>query len=282
MGAYPETSEPDMTQKNSISSKILDTSKLAVVIPAFNEESTIREVTESTLAHISKVVIVNDGSTDNTSEQLENIPVEILSNPKNEGKGFSLWKGFHHLLENEEFDALLTLDGDGQHAPEDIGSLIEEYKSFPDELIVGLREGRDSSAPPIRYFANQFANFWISWAAGRRIPDSQCGFRIYPAKLLRKLQGKSNEYRGFVFESEVLIDAARLGFGIRPASVRTIYKEGRRKSHFRPVTDSTNITLMVAKKLFSSIGNLPGLVNVLRTRDKETKGKHHRENKSAI
>ncbi|MGV7220114.1 MAG: glycosyltransferase family 2 protein [Nitrospinales bacterium] len=266
-----------MTLENPTSAKAFDTSRLAVVIPAYNEESTLRDVTELTLAHINKVVIINDGSTDNTSDQLESLPVEILSNNKNEGKGFSLWRGFHHLMENEDYDALLTLDGDGQHAPEDIQSLIEEYKKYPNELIVGLRVGRDSSAPPIRYFANQFANFWISWAAGRRIPDSQCGFRIYPVSLLRKLQGKSNEYRGFVFESEVLIDAARLGFGIRPAPVRTIYKEGRRKSHFRPVADSTSITLMVAKKLFSSMGNIPGLANVLRTRIKKTKRNHQSE-----
>lgn len=271
MGEYHEASKKNMSLESSNPSKTFDTSRLAVIIPAFNEESTLREVTELTLVHISKVVVVNDGSTDNTAEQLENLPVEILSNPKNKGKGFSLWKGFHHLLENEDYDAMLTLDGDGQHAPEDIESLIEEYKKSPNEIIVGLREGRESSAPPLRYFANQFANFWISWAAGRRIPDSQCGFRIYPSELLKKLKTKSKDYRGFVFESEVLIDATKLGFGIRPAPVKTIYKEGRRKSHFRPVADSTHITLMVAKKLFTSMGNFPGLANVLRSRTRQTK-----------
>lgn len=237
---------------------------VAAVIPAFNEELTLREVAEATLSHFSRVVVVNDGSTDNTVKQLDGLPVEILNNPLNEGKGFSLWRGFRRLLDDEEIDAVITLDGDGQHAPEDIERLMAEYRKSPDCLIVGLRTARGSSAPPTRFFANQMANFWISWASGRRIPDSQCGFRIYPSTLLRKLQSKSAEYSGFVFESEVLIDAARLGFGISSAPVQTIYKEGRRKSHFRPVRDTVKIALMVAGKLFSAWGSLPGLANILR------------------
>jgi glycosyltransferase involved in cell wall biosynthesis len=282
MEAYHEAYESNMTLTNRTSSHSLDTSRIAVVIPAFNEESTLREVVESTLNHISKIVVVNDGSFDNTSEQLKDLPVEVLINSKNEGKGFSLWRGFNHLLENKAYDSILTLDGDGQHAAEDIQSLIKEFYSYPNELIVGLREGRESSAPPIRFFANQFANFWISWAAGKRVPDSQCGFRIYPSELLRKLQQRSNKYKGFVFESEVIIDASKLGFGIRPASVRTIYKEGRRKSHFRPIVDSTRITLMVAKKLFSSMGNLPGLANVLRFRIKRPKRSFQSEDRPTV
>ena len=253
-----------MTQKGtSCSSRKISGPRLVAVIPAFNEEQTLKQVTEATLRHINKVIVVNDGSTDNTVDQLNGLQVEILSNPRNEGKGFSLWRGFGSLLDDEEIDAALTLDGDGQHAPEDIEELLAEYSRSPGQMVVGLRTERGNTAPPLRYMANQFANFWVSWAAGSRIPDSQCGFRIYPTALLRKLQYKSDKYKGFVFESEVLIDAARLGFGIRYAPVKTIYKEGRRKSHFRPVRDTVQIALMVAGKLFSSMGNLPGLANVL-------------------
>ena len=145
--------------------------RLAVVIPAFNEELTLREVVEETLAYVSKIIVVDDGSTDATAEQLKGLPVEIISNSCNEGKGPSLWRGFRRLLNNEEIDGALTLDGDGQHAPEDIEQLLAEYQKSPDQLIVGLRTGRESSAPPARFFANQFANFWISWAAGTVRPD---------------------------------------------------------------------------------------------------------------
>ena len=226
--------------------------RLVAVIPAFNEECTLKEVAEATLKHIDKVIVVNDGSTDNTVEQLHGLKVEIISNSENQGKGSSLWRGFASLLEDEKIDAALTLDGDGQHAPEDIDQLLAEYAKSPGQMVVGLRTARGKTAPPLRFLANQFANFWVSWAAGNRIPDSQCGFRIYPVALLRKLQYKSDKYKGFVFESEVLIDASRLGFGIRYAPVKTIYQEGRRKSHYRPVRDTAQIALMIAGKLFSS------------------------------
>jgi hypothetical protein len=104
--------------------------------------------------------------------------------------------------------------------------------------------------PRNRYYANRFANFWISWAAGQAIEDTQCGYRIYPAKVLLALRQRLASSRGFVFESEILIEAGRQGTSIVTVPVTAVYPQGRR-SRFRPVTDIALIVRMVAWKLAS-------------------------------
>lgn len=232
------------------------------LIPAYNEAATIRDVAERCLRQLDTLIVVDDGSADGTADRLAGLPVTVLRHGRNQGKAASLWDGFRHALELGA-DGVITLDGDGQHAPEEIAKLLETAARHPDSLIIGSRLWDKAAFPPARYRANRFANFWIGWASGQRLEDSQSGFRLYPATLLRRLLARGHHAAGFVFESEVIIDAARLGHRCFPARISAIYRNDARASHFHPARDIARIVLMVAGKLLARGLDPAGLVRSL-------------------
>jgi glycosyltransferase involved in cell wall biosynthesis len=219
-----------------------------VLIPAYNEAGTIRDLVERVLLQVPAVVVVDDGSTDDTSGQLQGLPVTVLRNERNLGKASSLWRGFAHAMA-EGAEHIITLDGDGQHRPEDIPRLLRLVQRSPDSIVIGSRLHDRANFPARRYYANQFARFWISWAAGHPVADTQSGFRVYPASLLRKLTRDDVPWNGFVFESEILIAAGAHEVHTLSVAIPGIYPTGARPSHFRPVWDIARIVLMVAGHL---------------------------------
>ena len=221
-----------------------------VVIPAYNEAATIRDVASRALRESTNVIVVDDGSTDGTAEALVCLPVAVLRNPTNCGKAASLWRGFQQALAAGAF-GVVTLDGDDQHAPEDIPRLLAEAAFYPDHVVIGARRRDQRCATFWRYAANRVADFWISWAAGYSFADSQSGFRVYPASLLRSVKIKHGKARSFVFESEILIEATRLGYRSLPVPIEALRRPGARRSYFRPVLDIARITRMVGWKLIS-------------------------------
>jgi glycosyltransferase involved in cell wall biosynthesis len=154
-----------------------------VVIPAYNEAATIRDVVSRALRESTNLIVVDDGSTDGTAEALVGLPVTVLRNPANCGKAASLWRGFQQAL-GAGACGIVTLDGDGQHEPEDIPRLLAEAASHPNYVIIGARRRDQRRATFWRYVANRVADFWISWAAGYPFDDSQSGFRVYPTSLV--------------------------------------------------------------------------------------------------
>lgn len=253
----------------------------AIIIPAFNEEKTIVDVCQRALAQAKFVIVIDDGSTDRTLELIQSLQAAsangasliVISNETNLGKAASLWKGMQHA-EQLGVDAVISLDADGQHCPEDVPRFIATATQQPNTIIIGARLADKSAIPAKRYYANKFANFWLSWAAGYVIDDSQSGFRLYPCDLIRKLSPDTQRSKSFVFESEILIDAAKLGFRSVPIKIEAIYNADARPSHFRGVTDILLITRMVAKSLISR-GMYPvGLFNI--TIMPLLKGKHSR------
>jgi len=230
-----------------------NTLKWMVLIPAYNEQATISKLIEQVLNQQPRqLLLVNDASTDNTAEILHSLQQKhnftLIDNPQNQGKAGSLWSGFEQAI-SKNFDVVITMDGDGQHRAEDLPLLLSEHQLHPHKLIIGARQ-RDLKTQPVgRFLANRFANFWISWAAGYGVQDSQSGFRLYPVELLRKLSSLKGKSEGFVFESEVIIEAAWQGHYTSVVSIPTIYHKNRRASHFQPWQDIKKITKMVAARL---------------------------------
>lgn len=222
--------------------------KIALVIPAYNEAPSLRQVASAALMQHSWVIVVDDGSTDSTAQCVANLPLTVLRLPNNQGKAQALWHGMEHALLHGA-SAVITMDADGQHGAEDIPRLLAANHAQPDLLIIGSRMHDRSQFPPSRYWANRFANFWIAWAAGYPLSDSQSGFRVYPAALLRVYRGARRKAHGFVFESEIIIEAGRRDYATLAVPIPAIYIASPRKSHFRPVLDILRITRMVAMKL---------------------------------
>lgn len=235
------------------------------VIPAFNEATTIRGLAQRVLVELSGLIVVDDGSVDDTGNRLNGLPIRVIRHPENRGKAASLWTGIQAALQSGA-TAIITLDGDGQHAPEDIPRLLEAHREHPSDIIVGARLQNRKEAPAARRFANGFADFWISWAAGVPIRDSQSGLRLYPAALLERIDVPYDKARGFVFESEVLIEAVRLGYGCHSIPIKSCYPTQARKSHFRPLVDIGAIVRMVAGKLLAQGMNPAGLYRILLAR----------------
>ncbi len=223
---------------------------VAVVIPAYNEAATIRDVAQRALQQLPLVIVVDDGSSDGTAERLEGLGAVVLRNESNQGKAASLRRGATEAIERGG-GAIVTLDGDGQHCPEDIPALLQAWRAEPHRIVIGSRLHQRDRIPAARYWANRVANFWIGLAAGTPIADSQSGFRVYPASVFRDAQLRYDRAHSFVFESEVLIEAARLGIRAHCVPVQVTYSGRARASHFRPVVDIARIVRMVAWRLIA-------------------------------
>ncbi len=186
------------------------TNPIALVIPAYNEAASLRQVATSALAQHPWVIVVDDGSTDATLQCVADLPLTLLRQPHNQGKAQALWRGMDHALQLGAA-AVITMDADGQHRAVDLPRLLAAWHAHPDHIVIGTRLHDRSQFPLKRYLANRFANFWVAWAAGYPILDSQSGFRVYPAHLLRAHRDTCRQAAGFVFESEILIEAGRCG-----------------------------------------------------------------------
>lgn len=240
----------------------LDSQQVTVVIPARNESSSIRGIVEACLRHISRVIVVDDASTDDTCAKLRGLPITLLHSDVQLGKGGALAWGFRTALAAGAL-AVITLDGDGQHDPADIPAFIAAANQYPQHLVIGARLKQLQYAPRKRLIANRVADFWISWAAGQAVRDSQCGQRLYPAALLQAVSPDASLKHGFVFESEVLIQGVRNGYPVVSVPIESRYPPDARASHFHPMHDIWRITQMVSGKLLLKGFYLPGLVRSL-------------------
>ena len=222
----------------------LDRHNVAVVIPALNEVLRIRGVVEGALAQCERVIVVDDGSDDDTAAQLADLPVTLLRHAQRMGKGASLRDGFREAL-RQGARAVLTMDGDGQHAASDIPRLLDAANRHPGCVVIGARLRKRSQQPMHRRLANEFGDWGIAWGTGYQVADSQSGQRLYPAAVaaLDEVPGED-----FVFEAQILISASRrLGTRCVSVPIESRYKsvhsgEQFRASHFRPLRDLWRIT----------------------------------------
>ena len=218
--------------------------RVAVLIPGYDVELTVAEVVRGSLAFVEKVLVVDDGSSDGTARVAESAGAQVLRHDRNLGKGAALQSGMRRLQELG-FTHAFTVDGDGQHLPAEIPVLLEACVESREAIFIGKRrreEGQEVAG--IRQFGNEFANWWVSRAAGRQLPDTQSGFRIYP---LEPTLGLGATRQHYDFESEILILAARRGVEIRSREVRVFYPPPDELiSHYAPWLDTIRIIRIVA------------------------------------
>ena len=258
---FSKTVATDLTLK---SVPLAPNPALAVVIPAYNEASTIAAVAAGARRMTPHVIVVDDGSQDDTAQIAEQLDVVVLRLSENQGKAAALIAGFQYAL-TLDVQGVVTLDGDGQHQWGDIGKISEAGLLAGNRIVIGSRLHQPENFPKSRLRANRIANFWISWAAGHRVSDSQSGFRYYPITLLQMMDFSRLRSSGFVFESELLIAAAHKGFPSISTPIPALYDgELFRPSHFKPVRDITRIVMMVAWALIRRGMNPYGLYRSLK------------------
>ena len=217
----------------------LPTDRVAILIPALNEERAIREVVLGALAVSTRVIVVDDGSTDATAERIADLPVTLIRHPQPQGKGAGLRDGFRHAL-TLDVDGVLTMDGDGQHLARDLPRLLAAAARHRDCIVIAARIRNRDQQPPARRRANAVADWGISWATAVPVADSQSGQRYYPRAVLALADLPAED---FVFEAALLIAACReLHQGVVAVPIDSRYEPQFRRSHFRPVRDIARIT----------------------------------------
>ena len=215
--------------------------RICVLIPSYNESRTIGSLVESLKSKGLNVVVVDDGSADPTAEVARQAGAYVLRHEQNKGKGASLKEGFRYILK-EDYGAVITMDGDSQHSPEDIPKFIKEAANPDLDLIVGNRMSSSKDMPLIRWITNHLMSSLISIICWRNIPDSQCGFRLIKRNVLEKLDLISSNYE---IESETIIEAQHKGFKVTSIPIQTIY--ARQTSQINPVIDTIRFFRFILK-----------------------------------
>jgi glycosyltransferase involved in cell wall biosynthesis len=214
----------------------------AALVPAYQAAAHLGEVLLRLQALPSPppVLVVDDGSRDATAEVARQHGARVISFAGNRGKGHALLAGFEAL---REYDAVVTLDADGQHPPECFPAFVAAADAGAD-LVLGTRE-ISPDMPPLRRFANRFSSAWCSAIAGQRVADSQCGYRLYRRELLVRTPVRASRYE---VETELAVRAARLGFRLAEVSIPTVY--GDETSHLSPTRDVPRIVAMMLRLTF--------------------------------
>lgn len=217
----------------------LKSMKTCVVIPTYNESRTIGGLVNDIKRKGLDVLVIDDGSVDDTGRIAKDRGAFLITHARNRGKGASIRRGFEHALKND-YGAVIMMDGDGQHNPEDLPRFIKAVEDTDAELIIGNRMGDIRSMPLLRRLTNGLTSHIISKFSGQHIPDSQCGFRLIKRNVLEKIRLIS---LNFEIESEILIRAAKQKFKILSIPIKTIYQG--EASRINPFLDTFRFIRMV-------------------------------------
>ncbi len=219
-----------------------DILKACVIIPTYNNAATLAKLIEDVAEYSNHIIVVNDGSTDDTLDIIKNYPlVQLVSYQTNVGKGWALRKAFKYAVE-KGYEYAITIDSDGQHFAKDLPVFIKALEAYPNAIIIGARNMDQSSVPGGSSFGNKFSNFWFKVETGISSPDTQSGYRLYPLLPLHKMRFTTFKYE---FEIEVLVKAAWKGIDIISVPVTVYYApKEERVSHFRPYKDFFRISVL--------------------------------------
>lgn len=210
--------------------------KVLAMIPAFNEAEHIAVVVTQARKYLP-VLVVDDGSADETSVIARQNGAEVFRQEPNQGKGTAIMNGFKYALEHG-YDAVITLDGDGQHDPDEIPLFLEDFTTNGSDLIIGRRDFR--KMPFVRMCSNSLGTWMYSWAIGQFIPDNQSGYRLISAALMRSMT--TSEFHGFEFEVEMIMRCVMDAHKLSWVTIKTIY--AGEKSHITPVRHAWRFFLL--------------------------------------
>lgn len=216
--------------------------KACVLLPTYNNAQTLEAVIQSLAAFTRQIIVVNDGSTDHTTDILARYPfLQVLSYMPNRGKGNALKQGFRYAWQ-QGYHYAISIDSDGQHYAHDLPTFLEAIKTHPGTLIIGARNMDQAHIPGKSSFGNKFSNFWFWVETGIRLPDTQSGYRLYPLEPLSKMKFFTRKYE---FEIEAPVRVAWKGVKVMPVPVSVYYPPAsERISHFRPFKDFTRISIL--------------------------------------
>lgn len=237
----------------------METFRLCVVIPTYNNQQTLPGVLNDLIRYTSAIIVVNDGSTDDTNGILEKFAglVEVVSYVPNKGKGYALKTGFDRA-KALGYKGAITIDSDGQHAASEVARFVEFAAKYPDTLLLGQRtiDGRMTAGS---IFANKFSNFWFAVQTAYRFRDTQNGFRLYPLSAMKGLRPLTSRYEA---ELELLVRSAWKGIRIVAVPTHVFYPpEGECVSHFRPGRDFLRISLLnTALTLLALVYGYPSML----------------------
>lgn len=224
-----------------------------VIIPTYNNDKTLKRVIDQVLEVIpsDRMIVVNDGSTDATSEilALYDEKITILKNETNQGKGFSLRKGFKHANQRG-YAYAITMDSDGQHFASDLPKMIEACAAHPNTVIMGSRNMEQEGVPGKSSFGNKFSNFWFKVETLITLPDTQTGFRVYPLAPLKKMRLFTSK---FELEIEVIVRLAWKNIPFKAIPIQVKYDADERVSHFRPGRDFFRISVLNSILVFGAL-----------------------------
>jgi glycosyltransferase involved in cell wall biosynthesis len=214
--------------------------QLAVVVPCYNAGDRVRPVIEGLLRIVDHVIVVDDGSTDGAVDGLGDLDARIVALPQNQGKGHAMMAGFRAALEDSDVSAVAIVDADGQHDPGELPGLWDTFVREGAGLVIGSREFDMEHVPWRSRFGNKLTISLTALLLGKRIPDTQSGFRLHSRALLEDVIANVTPGR-YESEMEILVLAVRKGYTVVPSPIQTIYEEGNPSSHFNKVGDSIRI-----------------------------------------
>jgi len=216
--------------------------KICAIIPAYNEQDQIGNVVQGVLKHVDQVYVIDDGSTDTTAKNANHAGANVISHPRNQGKGAAISTGIKAFLKTNS-DAFVILDADAQHDWDELPLFIQKMEQTSASIVLGNRMRQTKNMPLIRKWTNQFTSWVVSKLSGQRVEDSQCGYRLIQRKVVEEIQLSLTRFDA---ESEFLIQAARAGYKIEQVSIKTIYR-GDEVSKINPIIDTVRFFKMVWK-----------------------------------